>query len=102
MGLFRRSSSTQDVVTEADTIDLTDSEKHHGAQAGVPGRCPECDGFGYIDNIDMVHRYQRQHCRDCGHSWEFSFDEEGEVVGEVDLTGSPSKERTDDPWSIGA
>lgn len=85
MGLFRRK----------ETIDLTDgsaqpeepsAEEHQAAvHAGVPGRCPTCDGFGYIDHIDMVHKYQRQHCRACGHVWEFTFDEAGDVLDLTDI-----------------
>lgn len=96
MGLFRR---------KHDVIDLTDevtAEPEHKAavHAGVPGRCPTCDGFGYIDHIDMVHHYQRQHCRECGHSWEFTFDDDGEVLdvtdieqGDTDRIGSLSFDR---------
>ncbi|MDE0803397.1 MAG: hypothetical protein OSA99_08745 [Acidimicrobiales bacterium] len=84
MGLFRRK----------DTIDLTDGdaapqpttdEPRAGIHAGVPGRCPTCDGFGYIDHIDMVHKYQRQHCRTCGHVWEFTFDDTGDVLDLTDI-----------------
>ena len=98
MGLFRR---------KHDTIDLTDGamaagdggeapvEHQAAVHAGVPGRCPTCDGFGYIDHIDMVHRYQRQHCRSCGHVWEFTFDEEGDVLDLTDIeAGNPV---ADDP-----
>lgn len=58
---------------------------------GVPGHCPACDGLGYIDNIDLGHRYQIQHCKDCGHRWEYLFDEDGAVVGltELDEHGQP-------------
>lgn len=58
---------------------------------GIPGRCPSCDGLGYIDSIDIAHRYQIQHCKDCGHRWEYLFDEEGTVVGltELDASGQP-------------
>lgn len=58
---------------------------------GVPGHCPACDGLGYIDNIDLGHRCQIQHCRDCGNRWEYLFDEAGAVVGltELDEHGRP-------------
>lgn len=58
---------------------------------GVPGRCPACDGLGYIDSIDIGHRFQIQHCKDCGHRWEYLFDAEGRVVGltELDQAGQP-------------
>ena len=74
-------------------VDLREAPAQRSAvQAGVPGRCPECDGFGYIDGIDMVNRYQTQHCRECGHSWSFSFDEEGDVI---DLTDPAATSRPD-------
>jgi hypothetical protein len=38
-------------------------------QWGRPGRCPECDGAGYLDHIDLVDRVMYEHCRDCGHKW---------------------------------
>lgn len=58
---------------------------------GVPGRCPACEGLGYIDSIDIAHRYQIQHCTVCLHRWEYLFDAEGAVVGltELDATGQP-------------
>ncbi|MFP5578142.1 MAG: hypothetical protein ACLGIZ_07865 [Acidimicrobiia bacterium] len=58
---------------------------------GVPGRCPACDGLGYLDNIDIAHRYQIQHCKDCLHRWEYLFDDHGKVVGltELDADGRP-------------
>ncbi|HAS12760.1 MAG TPA: hypothetical protein DCS55_19955 [Acidimicrobiaceae bacterium] len=58
---------------------------------GVPGRCPACDGLGYIDSIDIGHRYQIQHCKDCLHRWEYLFDPDGTVVGltELDDAGRP-------------
>jgi hypothetical protein len=58
---------------------------------GVPGHCPECNGLGYIDSIDIGHRYQIQHCKDCQHRWEYLFDGDGHVVGvtRLDETGQP-------------
>ena len=80
MALFRRKDATGTAVEEP------------VVQAGVPGRCRVCDGFGYIDRIDMVNRFQTQHCLDCGHAWEFSFDEEGAVI---DLTDDAVIDLTD-------
>ncbi len=104
MGLFRHK---HDTIDASDTIDLTDTavaaeraqatestEQHAGIHAGVPGRCPTCDGFGYIDHIDMIHKYQRQHCRACGHVWEFTFDEAGDVLDVTDIEAG-SLERSD-------
>lgn len=90
MGLFRRHEDAPVEEPEGDVIDLTDDAERAEPSPGVPGRCPECGGFGYIDNIDMVHRYQTQHCRDCGHIWEFSFDEEEPAFEPLDLG---------DPWT---
>lgn len=58
---------------------------------GIPGRCPACDGMGYIDSLDIGHRYQIQHCKDCLHRWEYLFDADGTVVGltELDEAGRP-------------
>ena len=86
MGLFRRhghdgSQGGTDTLTARPTG--ADGVHRAAVQAGVPGRCPVCDGFGYIDHIDMVNRIQTQHCRACAHKWEFSFDEDGDVI---DLT----------------
>ena len=57
----------------------------------MPGHCPACDGLGYIDSIDIGHRYQIQHCKDCLHRWEYLFDGDGRVVGvtRLDEAGQP-------------
>jgi hypothetical protein len=85
MGLFRR--------TPADEDSATPSFEERLAQIGpgVPGRCPACDGLGYIDSIDIGHRYQIQHCKDCLHRWEYLFDSDGNIVGltELDSDGRP-------------
>ena len=83
MGLFRSRSGQ---YSEGST--LTSERGRAAVEAGVPGRCPACDGFGYIDHIDMVNRIQTQHCRDCAHRWEYGFDEAGHVVEVIDLTDS--------------
>lgn len=70
MGLFRR----KETVSLAERIEPKPAAPAH--QPGVPGRCPECDGFGYIDHIDMINHFQSQHCRSCGHEWEFYFDDD--------------------------
>ena len=80
MGLFRKKA---DLLEEAPAEAPVEPRRRAAVQAGVPGRCPECDGFGYIDHIDMINRTQSQHCRECGHAWSFSFDEDGDVL---DLT----------------
>ncbi len=60
-------------------------DPYSGISPGVPGHCPECDGLGYIDHADLVHRTQVQHCRECGHRWEYSFDTEGVLLEIRDL-----------------
>jgi hypothetical protein len=58
------------------TIDLTDPEVVEEApppkprlQWGRPSRCPECNGRGYLDHIDMVDRIMYEHCTECSHTW---------------------------------
>ncbi len=75
MGWFRSTSSGGD--TDG-TESLTDRLSQ--IAPGVPGRCPACDGLGYIDSIDIGHRFQIQHCKECGHRWEYVFDDDGAVV----------------------
>jgi hypothetical protein len=36
---------------------------------GKPGRCPECNGRGYLDHIDLIDRLMYQHCTECRHAW---------------------------------
>jgi hypothetical protein len=42
----------------------------HAEVWGRPGRCPECEGRGYLDRIDVVDRVMYEHCTECGHAWE--------------------------------
>lgn len=74
-------------VEETPTLE----ERLAAVMPGVPGRCPACDGLGYIDSTDIGHRYQIQHCKDCGHRWEYLFDDDGALVGltELDEAGQP-------------
>jgi hypothetical protein len=85
MGWFR--GTRQDGQEPA----LSFEERLALVRPGVPGRCPECEGLGYIDSIDIGHRYQIQHCKDCLHRWEYLFDGDGVVVGltELDPSGKP-------------
>jgi hypothetical protein len=56
---------------------------HHARFAtitpGAPGRCPACDAFGYMDHLDPLGRFQRQHCRSCRCTWEYRFDDTGRI-----------------------
>ena len=95
MGLFRRKQQAGAIIDLR--VDEPAPTEHNRAaiQAGVPGRCPACDGFGYIDRIDMVNRHQTQHCLDCGKVWSFSFDEDGDVI---DLTDSATERSPSAYW----
>ena len=90
MALLRRNRAAE--AAGAATTAEPEPRSRAAVQAGVPGRCPVCDGFGYIDHIDMVNRTQAQHCRECGHPWSFSFDEDGDVI---DLTDGARSLRQD-------
>jgi len=87
MGWFRSTTSNADEAPRP----LTLEERLAAIEPGVPGHCPACDGLGYIDDLDLGHRYQIQHCKDCGHRWEYLFDGPGHVVGltELDELGQP-------------
>ena len=93
MGLFRQ--KTPDGTVE-EAVPAPEPGRKAAVHAGVPGRCPQCDGFGYIDNIDMKHRIQTQHCLTCKHSWEFGFDTDGEVI---DLTDGARPRQSSDSAS---
>lgn len=47
---------------------------------GAPGKCPDCGAFGYVDVIDVVNRFQSQHCPACQTTWEFHFDADGHLL----------------------
>jgi hypothetical protein len=82
MGFFRSRPSVDDEGRP------TPEDRLASIGPGVPGRCPRCDGLGYIDSIDIGHRFQIQHCKECQHRWEYLFDAEGAVVGLTELDGS--------------
>lgn len=52
---------------------------------GAPGRCPECDAFGFIESADLAHRSQTQRCRSCGYGWSYQFDSDGVLVEVAEL-----------------
>jgi hypothetical protein len=57
------------------TVDLTAAEMvgqtppKPKLEWGRPSRCPECNGRGYLDHIDMVDRIMYEHCTECAHKW---------------------------------
>ena len=74
MGLLDRIKAAQssDATPAADTasIDLTSEAPARPRQEwGRPGRCPECDGRGYLDHVDLIDRIMYQHCIECRHQW---------------------------------
>lgn len=87
MGWFRSSTSSRGGDQHASTFE----ERLAAIEPGVPGHCPSCDGLGYIDELDLAGRYQIQHCKSCGHRWEYLFDGDAHVVGvtELDDEGRP-------------
>ena len=42
---------------------------------GQPTKCPDCDGHGYVDHIDLVDRVMYEHCVDCGRKWSMTEDD---------------------------
>jgi hypothetical protein len=36
----------------------------------LPNVCPECEGPGYLEHINLVRETKTQACRDCGLIWE--------------------------------
>ena len=74
MGLLDRIKAAQGTdathVADASTVDLTAEAPARPRQEwGRPGRCPECDGRGYLDHIDLIDRIMYQHCTECRHEW---------------------------------
>ncbi len=83
MGLLDRIRKAQGELDEtAPAIDLTEAAGR-GAPGqpavgerkpvwGRPSRCPDCNGRGYLDHIDLHRRVMYQHCVDCMHKWEIA------------------------------
>jgi hypothetical protein len=36
----------------------------------LPSSCPNCDGPGYLESINLVRETKTLSCRGCGHYWE--------------------------------
>lgn len=37
--------------------------------SGLPAPCPDCNGPGYLEKIDLSSRRQHERCRVCGNRW---------------------------------
>lgn len=57
-----------------DTIDLRVPRisRQELLEWGMPGFCPECGAYGYLDRIDLVDDVMHQHCPSCWHHWTVS------------------------------
>ena len=76
MGLLDRLKAAQGTGAEEQpaptTVDLTAEESAPARprqEWGRPGRCPACNGRGYLDHIDLIDRIMYQHCTECRHKW---------------------------------
>jgi uncharacterized protein (DUF983 family) len=75
MGLWERlHKEDTDVVAHEDagpTIAEAVQTAHtvHAEVWGRPGRCPKCEGRGYLDRIDVIDRIMYEHCTECGNQW---------------------------------
>lgn len=73
--IFKTSPAEEVIELPEQVIDLSEPVTDQVAPApkqrwGMPGRCPECSGVGYLDGISMATRTMFQHCTECGHKWE--------------------------------
>jgi hypothetical protein len=78
MSWFRRSVRRpveQHPVAGEILADLRDPLPSGRLEFGVPTRCPRCDGWGYIDRLDLVARLMQLHCPTCYDHWEISEDQ---------------------------
>jgi hypothetical protein len=74
MGLWERLNKETDTdVVEASgpTIgEAVQTARQARAEVwGRVGRCPKCDGLGYLDRIDVIDRIMYEHCTECGNRW---------------------------------
>ena len=56
-------------ITSAADSTVTSEPAKPRQEWGRPGRCPQCNGRGYLDHIDLVDRIMYQHCTECRHEW---------------------------------
>jgi hypothetical protein len=69
MGLFNKKQSEEEAVV----VDLREAKP--ALEFGYPTPCPECNGPGYLDSIDISRRVMYQHCPSCFHRYETTEDE---------------------------
>ena len=73
MGLFDRIKAAEGTDKQPEVaLDLTVAEQAPARprqEWGRPGRCPDCNGRGYLDHIDLIDRVMYQHCTECRHQW---------------------------------
>lgn len=87
MGLFRRRQAKEaershPQVNLLPPLHLSDRHRTTGElQWGMPSRCPECGGHGYLDHIDLVDEVMHQHCPTCWHRWTTSREQIESVAG---------------------
>lgn len=75
MALFRRKRKTTDRSDDV-VIDLREPVGLPGELVwGMPSRCPECGGFGYLDTVDVERHVMYQHCPTCWAKWEVTQDQ---------------------------
>lgn len=69
MGLWDRIQAAKGAPAPA-PVETAPADKPASTQVwGRPGRCPQCNGRGYLDHIDLVDRVMYQHCTECRHEW---------------------------------
>lgn len=66
MGILDRLRRRRD-DEDTDYINLTE---RLGLNIAEPHRCPECDGRGYVDHVDVADGSSLQHCLECGVKYE--------------------------------
>jgi hypothetical protein len=59
-------------TTEEILLDLRDPLPPGQLEWGMPTRCPQCEAWGYIDQLNLVDRVMLLHCPTCHAHWEIS------------------------------
>lgn len=71
----RRSSLDEiiDLTTDPSAADpRAGGSRRSSAVWGMPGACPRCGDYGYLDHIDLINEVMLQHCPTCWHRWKVS------------------------------